>query len=220
MIEVEMDHASRTGAALKRALEDGGDLKGIVNWTGAPMRGAENFLLPILNAESRTNKLEQLRQLAAAGVKVPQFDLHAIGPDWLGRTVNHQQGRDFTRAPFHPDYFVQRLYYDDEWRVHVVKTPKGNYRVLRSGLKIPNRRGFHPWVRSHRLGWKISYCGGAPEATKEEARKAVAALQLDFAAVDIANTTPAPTVLEVNTCPGLDTGTLAYYVAALKERFQ
>lgn len=219
MITVTMDHPSRTGRDLQAVLGWSGDVVGIVNWTGRP---SHEELLPVLNAASRTDKLEQLVRLKEAGVRVPTFfdglGVPPAGEGWLGRTRNHQQGRDFTTRHLIPDFYVKRLYYDDEWRIHIFKTRRGNYRVLRSGIKLPRRPNFHPWVRSHRLGWKIAYTGGAPESVKEEARKAVEALGLDFAAVDVAATQP-PAVLEVNTCPGLDVGTLGHYVNSIRERF-
>ncbi len=232
MIEVLMDHPSRTGRKLAMLL---GRLpaNGWVNWTG---RRAAAVLAegPVLNYMSKTNKLEQLIQLELKGVKVPNYypGTELMEPPmgfgrncpvgyWLPRRNDHQQGRDFTQRDFAPDFWTQKLGYDDEWRIHVAKTAAGNYKVLRSGIKIPNRRDFHPWVRSHRLGWKISYTGGAPACVLAEARKAVAALALDFAAVDVADVIRAehdPVVLEVNTCPGLDTGTLQYYAEAIYRR--
>jgi hypothetical protein len=92
--------------------------------------------------------------------------------------------------------------------------------LLRSGLKIPRKKPYHPWVRSHRLGWKISYTGGAPLQVVEEGREAMAALELDFGAVDILHQPPngGVWVLEVNTCPGLENGTLSKYLQAFWAR--
>jgi D-alanine-D-alanine ligase-like ATP-grasp enzyme len=68
------------------------------------------------------------------------------------------------------------------------------------------------------LGWKISYTGGAPQIVVSEARKAMQALELDFGAVDVLYSPEGGVwVLEVNTCPGLDSGTLQRYVDAFVE---
>jgi len=216
MIEVLCDRRSKTAERLQEALAvQAPQLEGLINWTGAPNTEAT------LNARSRTNKLAQLTCLELRGVAVPPWDLQGHGPDWYPRTLNHQQGRDFT-APIgvgEIGYYVKRLELLEEWRLHFFRTRKGNVKLLRSGIKIPRVRNPHPWVRSHRLGWKISYTGGCNPDLVDEARKAVQVLDLDFAAVDVAfGVVPGVRVLEVNTCPGLEAGTLQRYVDAIKER--
>lgn len=218
MIDVICDRRSKTARKLQEALE-GAAGQGYVNWTGSRL-SPEEFPpeWKVLNRESRTNKLAQLAWLELKGVSVPPWGLQGQDETWYPRTVNHQQGRDFTQ-PIPAGaiaYYVKRLPLLEEWRLHFFRTPKGNIKLLRSGLKVPRVRNPHPWVRSHRLGWKISYCGGAPLSLVAEARRAVAVLDLDFAAVDIAM--PGPVVLEVNTCPGLDSGTLKLYAEAMKAR--
>lgn len=217
MLEVYCPRRSQTARELQEALWEFPEAEGEVNWSGAPREGA-------LNARSRTDKLSQLTQLTLKGVSVPFFSLTPKA-GWLGRTRFHQQGRDFTRrrGVRNPDFWVPQLNLEDEWRLHFIRTPNGNLKLLRSGLKLPSRPDFHPWVKSHRLGWKLSYVGGAPEAHVAEARKAMAALQLDFGAVDISTLSSGdPVVLEVNTCPGLEAPTLQRYVegmvALAKER--
>lgn len=92
-------------------------------------------------------------------------------------------------------------------------------RVLRTAKKVQNRPDAHPWVRSHRLGWKLSYIGGISDLGKQIARNAVRALHLDFGAVDIGiRNNGDPFVLEVNTCPGLEGGTLDMYATNILER--
>lgn len=188
---------------------------GVVNWSGTPLSSDIDI---ILNSESRTNKLAQLTRLGLKDIPVPPWSPFPR-EGWLPRTSFHQQGRDFTSPPTHPDFWVQRIPLEDEWRLHFFRTRKGNMKLLRSGIKLPKTLKAHPWVKSHRLGWKISYIGGAPASLVEVGRRAVEALQLDFGAVDVALTpTRQPIVLEVNTCPGLDSGTLLKYVDAIEER--
>lgn len=212
MPEVVMDRASRTGRELAALLAGGPP--GTINWTGAPLSEGEP---PILNARSRTNKLAQLAWLEIKGVSVPPWDFSPGPGRWLPRTLFHQQGRDFTSPPREPDFWVKHLDLTSEWRLHFCRTRKGNLKLLRSGVKVP-KPGAHPWVRSHRLGWKISYTGGAPEELVNSARLAMQALELDFGAVDIALAPDTHYVLEVNTCPGLDSGTLRRYAEAILER--
>lgn len=219
MIEVIREKTGGTGARLAKLLEDSESF-GKVNWTGriVILPGPE----PVLNSQARTDKLFQLGKLKEAGLPTPEFrektSLLPLDPSWVPRTKFHQQGFDFTR-PIRPDYWVKRLSLDDEWRLHIFRTKKGNLKLLRSGLKLPKGKIFHPWVKNHRLGWKISYIGGAPGDLVDLGRKALEALRLDFGAVDVARTSGgAGILLEVNTCPGLEAGTLGLYVAAIKER--
>jgi glutathione synthase/RimK-type ligase-like ATP-grasp enzyme len=53
---------------------------------------------------------------------------------------------------------------------------------------------------------------------KAVARAAMEALKLDFGAVDIGLVKTQPFVIEVNTCPGLESGTLALYLEQFLER--
>lgn len=231
MINVLCDRRSGTARALQALLRADPlteQLSGVVNWTGARIPPDEFPEVDVLNRESRTNKLAQIAWLELRGISVPPWDFQGHDADWYPRTVNHQQGRDFT-GPIPAGeigYYVKRLPLREEWRLHFFRTKKGNLRLLRSGVKIPRVARAHPWVRSHRLGWKISYTGGAPEDAVRASREAVAALELDFAAVDVGLTGEGVDgmmecyVLEANTCPGLDTGTLKLYADAIKERLK
>lgn len=221
-IQVFMDRPSDGGRALQNILHDfPGD--GLVNWTGR--RYVESDL-PVLNRESRTDKLAQLIQLSLRRVPTVEWRHTAWMPlepgQWLPRRADHQQGFDFTKKrSFTPDFWTKFTPFTEEWRVHVFKQPCGKMQVLRSGLKMPKEGvGHHPWVRSNRLGWKISYIGGASDATKQLARDAVSALQLDFGAVDIGMLNGTPQVLEVNTCPGLEGKTLLVYAEHISKRLR
>lgn len=217
MLRVIRNRRSRSGRALEEALQ-GVEEEGQINWTGAPLEDS-------LNGEAFTNKLRQLTRLGVAGVPAVLFSLRKEGEDWLPRKNHHQQGFDLTnhrlregRIP--ADFYVKKETFTDEYRIHVFRTPRDNMRVVRVARKVPNGLHPHPWIRCHRLGWKLSYVGGATESAKEVARNSLRALHLDFGAVDVGIRPDAsPCVLEVNTCPGLDSGTLQYYVDNIIERF-
>lgn len=215
---VLMDKPSSTGRELEKALRRELGEVGVetfplkVNWTGKMV--IQPF--PVLNSQSRSDKLAQLTWLELNGVRVPKFSL-APQPNWLGRTIFHQRSRDF-RQKVDPDFWTEYTPVEEEWRLHFFRSKKGNLRLLRSGIKVP-KPGANPLFRGHSLGWRISYTGGAPEVLRTSARRAVDALQLDFGAVDIGFTPgEEPVIFEVNTCPGLDSGTLELYVQNILER--
>jgi len=217
LIIVDRKEGSTTGRLLAEQLTLA-DEDGIVNWTGR--RNTESSAL---NAASYTDKLRQLEALEQGGVPCTPFRTDMPREEgWLPRRRLHHNGLDFRkrRKKFKPDYWTKFIELAQEWRLHVFKTAKGNYRIIRSGLKVAKDDDAHPWVRGHRQGWKISYVGGAPTPVKEASRAALDALGLDFGAVDIGvKRNGHPVVIEVNTCPGLDTGTLQIYIKQIKERF-
>jgi hypothetical protein len=197
----------------------------IVNWTGNPVNILDHLCEVPLNFEARSNKLSQAIRLATTGIPTITVSLHPEDASWLPRRASHQQGFDFTNralraGALEADFYVKKEAINEEWRVHVFRSAKDNMRVLRTAKKVQNRPDAHPWVRSHRLGWKLSYVGGISDAGKQIARDAVRALHLDFGAVDIAfrNDGTPPFVLEVNTCPGLEGGTLTMYAENIIER--
>jgi len=220
-----MDKHSQTGEAFERALRTEGldhtnpPLR--VNWTGG--RQNYGFPVPVLNALSRTNKLSQLIRLEMQGVPVPEWRVFppATGEarSWFARSANHQQGSDFRRTVRAPDFWTKYLDISEEWRLHFFRSPRGGLRLLRSAQKVPKSNA-HPFIRSHKLGWKLSYTGGAPAELRAAARRAVEALALDFGAVDCGLTNGQPVVLEVNTCPGLEGGTLQLYVEQVMRRVE
>ena len=218
---VLMDSFSATGEELEKALQAAGldpaNPPLLINWTGSRVTSPEK---PVLNSESRTNKLQQLIRLEMAGIKVPRFAIsRPLGERWLARRAFHQQGRDFRFPPKKPDFWTEYINFGEEWRIHVFRSAKGNSRVIRSALKVPKSASADPIIRSHRVGWKLSYTGGAGDGLKAIAKAALDALRLDFGAVDIGvDHSGAGVVLEVNTCPGLETGTLRYYVEQIIER--
>lgn len=223
MIEVLCERRSTTARELQEALWQRPELNGWINWTGG-RKDPDDYGGKLLNGSSRTDKLAQLVWLEHNGVRVPQWNFRGEGEDWYPRTLHHQQGLDFTSTIPAGEiaYYVKKVPLREEWRLHFFKTKKGNIKLLRSGQKVPRVARPHPWVRSHRLGWKLSYTGGAPGDAVHMGRESMAALELDFGAVDVGmlGDTQMAVVLEVNTCPGLEGGTLQRYVDQIFERFE
>jgi hypothetical protein len=205
-----------TGRALQALLTRKGVGNIRINWTGSQIRDAN------LNAHARTDKLRQFQILRESGVLVPDFAPASRTfpglppkPGWMARSSNHRKGRDFDATiRKRVDFWVEPLLLTEEKRLHVFKRPKGAFVTIRTATKVPvEGTETHPWVRSHDNGWRFSYGGGSTERERTAAKEAVAALSLDFGAVDLGTFCGQPLVLEVNTCPGLDVGnTLGRYV--------
>lgn len=146
---------------------------------------------------------------------------------YLPRTAQHTGGLDLLNPPAHPSYWVLKEKFTEEYRVHSFggKSIRAGHKVVRDDFAPveeaqwkPNSRMAHPWVRSWDGGWRISYRGfKSTQAMRHLASLAVKALGLTFGAVDMA-VTPDGTLklLEVNTAPGIEGGTLETYVEAVK----
>lgn len=134
--------------------------------------------------------------------------------EWIGRRQAHVGGLDLLRPPGRPDFYVRREHFAKEFRVHSFRG-----RSIRAGIKIP-REGLtpHPWIRSWDGGWRISYDGrSAQERHREIAHRAVAALGLQYGAVDIGERADGTLcILEVNRAPGIEGGTLTAYAEAFR----
>ncbi len=203
----------------------------------------ENRGMKILNSASsilrNTNKLGSLRLFAKAGLNVPKIytDKHSIkGFPVLGRDRNHSGGKDiviiqgsnnlssndFNKIP-NKDFYVEFIPSKLEYRVHVFagevlrvtqKTFRGHDR---NGDSIDNKS----LIRNDTFGW------GHSNIETNEVRKdilnacikAVKAIGLDFGAVDviISSVDEKPYILEVNTCPRLNSIGMKIYVDRIKE---
>lgn len=177
-----------------------GDL--LVYWGADPIPHPAN--VRTLNEKVRINKRQQLLCLYGAGINVPEL-YDAPGPGRIGRTYRHVGGEDIL-LNHPPHYWTQKLEIDREFRIHVFRGMS-----IRAGVKVPRPNvQVHPWVRSYTGGWRLDY-GAACQRTlvkgvRSIAKRAVAALGLDFGAVDVGLVRNAPVVLEVNLAPGLDEG--------------
>lgn len=208
-----------------------GDL--IVNWgaSATPFAvGRDN--LNLLNVPMCTqvaaDKLRSFRSLRDGGVRVPDFwtSTAEIPPDAFPivcRTVlNGHSGRgivladtaaDLVPAPLYVRYVPKR----DEYRVHVLRgrVIAVQRKARRTDVEDPNWR-----IRNHANGFNFVRDGVvAPDDVIAQSIMAVAALGLDFGAVDCGfnERHGQATVYEVNTAPGLEGTTITDYASAFRE---
>lgn len=168
-----------------------------------------------------SDKLGTLRVLRAAGVRVPDFSENPedLSYPFLGRRTQHARGTDVVlclqrgdieRRP--RDYYVQYIPTKREFRVHVV-----DGRVIRVQGKFLDRpEEAVAWIRNYKHGYRFR----APRRNLNSSRlsaatNAVAALGLDFGAVDLLiGDDNLEYVLEVNTAPACSPITAKAYVDA------
>jgi len=134
-----------------------------------------------------------------------------------GRGLRHV-GRDgvLQRAPMYTRY-VRKA---DEFRVHVFDGQVIDVQQKRKRRDVPND-DVNYQIRNARYGWVFCRDGvQAPDSVLDAAIAAVAALGLDFGAVDIGynRQRSMPYVFEVNTAPGLEGTTLDSYVMAFNRK--
>lgn len=136
--------------------------------------------------------------------------------EWVGRRNNHVGGLDLLRPPAQPDYWVKKETFVREFRVHsfLGKSIRAGVKAIRDGFTAQTAS---TWVRSWDGGWWIRYDGDSVRNVHRDiAHRAVAALGLQFGAVDIGERADGSlVVLEVNRAPGVEGGSLAAYEKAI-----
>lgn len=170
-----------------------------------------------VNGGTLLDKLEELHTLEYNGIPTVEYAAFGGFDDgtWLPRSRFHSQGRDLTALPgeIRADYWVRKEDIVREVRVHIWRGVS-----IRAGVKRPvPGEVAHDWVRSRGCGWRVEYTG-VNNDEREVARRAVGALGLDFAAVDVATRRDGRVfVLECNRAPGLDGNTIHKYVERVEE---
>jgi glutathione synthase/RimK-type ligase-like ATP-grasp enzyme len=179
------------------------------------------------------NKLYTLRVLADQGLSTVPWttDPNIVLNDWLHgkhgpqavarNTLTGHSGQGITilsggetfveYAPLYTKYIKKTF----ECRIHVYN---GSVIDAQIKKKVAGAEA-NPTVRNHHTGWVYCREGYEPtEACKDLAIKAVAALELDFGAVDLIYNKHYDMyyILEVNTAPGLTGTTLLNYAKAIQ----
>jgi hypothetical protein len=166
--------------------------------------------LPTLNANAgRANKYQELVKLDDKGVRTIPFSSHAsdLHGVILGRKLHHTQGKDIIFGVGHNrDYFTQLVPKHNEFRVWVFRGK--HLATYEKKLDYPGKygkRGRSKEVWNWHNGFAFHFV--QPEQVQDKLKtlaiNAVAALDLDFGAVDILlGADRRYYVLEVNTAPG------------------
>jgi glutathione synthase/RimK-type ligase-like ATP-grasp enzyme len=190
----------------------------------------------VLNAPSAvaiaSNKLSAFRVLQSAGVRIPEFtnDIN-VAKGWIederivlcrtllransGRGIFVAKTTDqLVSAPMYVKYIRK----EKEYRLHVFKGQVIDAVEKRRRSGFGANPAYNKYIRSYEQGWVMTRDGiSVSDDVKAEAIKAVAALGLDFGAVDVViNRDDEPVVLEVNTAPGIQGTTLQSYKRAVE----
>lgn len=200
----------------------------VINWGSSKLGFAGRVINKASAVQIATDKLATLKVLKAARIPVPEFTTeYLVAKSWqeqgyrvvLRHKVSAHSGHGIEVAYPEDELIYAPLYTkykrkDKEFRAHVV-----NGRVI--DLTEKRRRfGEEPsnsLIRTHENGWV--YCRDGvvcSDSFKQICVKAVAALGLDFGAVDFVTRGDKMWVLEVNTAPGICGTTLSAYANAFR----
>lgn len=200
------------------------------HWMPIAMQKNSVFLNNPVFVGVASNKLQALRTLYDAGVRVPPFTTSKKQAKEFFRDTRRVYCRTLLTASGgkgiivanNPDDLVDAPLYTagidrkrDEFRVHVfrdeiidyvMKRKMSDETIAERGLQYCNQ------VRNHDNGWVFARTDvKLPAPVASSALDAIRALELDFGAVDIIMRESQAYVLEVNTAPGLEGTTLERY---------
>lgn len=180
-----------------------------------------------------SNKLAAFQKMKLAGVRIPEFtDSIEVAKEWIEderivlcrKLLRANSGRGIVIAKTLEELVPAPLYVkyirkEKEYRLHVFNGQVIDFVEKKRRSGFDSNPAYNKYIRSYEQGWVMTRDGVAiSDAVKAEAIKAVAALGLDFAAVDIViNRDGLPVVLEANTAPGIQGTTLEKYKAAVKQ---
>lgn len=108
---------------------------------------------------------------------------------------------------------------DKEYRVHVFKGEVIDYTQKKLRKDADKIQGRDKYIRNTANGWVFCRQGvEINDATKDAAKRAIAAVGLDFGAVDLATTWDGGVIVfEVNTAPGIEGTTIKRYAEAIEK---
>ena len=177
-----------------------------------------------------SDKLAALQIMREEGVPTIEFfdtweAASEHGGTILGRKRRGMQGRDIVAYPPSSEPGYPHEWYSiyrrptRELRIHVVGDEV--IRVQGKYLDVPEHAERNPHVRNYKTGYRYRAPAREPHSSRTEwAVKAVAALGLDFGAVDMLlfGYDEECAILEINTAPACSPLTLAAYAAAIERK--
>lgn len=202
----------------------------LIRWgtrSGAGYTPREGVVNSRSSLRNNSNKLDSLRQLESAGIRVPDYTTDrddfgdVIDYPLVGRNESHTRGEDINlilqwRDAYltENDYFVEYIPTDLEYRMHVVD---GEVIAVHE-KRLRSEEDNHPFIRNHETGW-VFVEPRAERPPDSLAIDAVGALGMDFGAVDVVREeeTGDHYVLEVNSAPSLEEANLERYGEALAD---
>lgn len=216
----------------------------VINWGNGKTPGwaarAQARSVNILNKPAAvsvaSNKLTALQALRSAGIATPEFTTsRSVAEGWVDRGFTLVERHELRgnsgagirivnldddemestvhTAPLYTKYIPKTA----EFRVHVFRGEVIDY--IEKKRVASERRGenFNKYISSIHAGWVFARTDVRDMSeVRQIAIRAVAALGLDFGAVDIVYYEGRPYVLEVNTAPGLTGTTLVRYANAFR----
>lgn len=209
----------------------------IINWGNPRLprwsRNGVGFINDLSVMGRSQNKLAAFESFQRNGVSIPKWTTdRKTATKWitdgdivLCRTLlNSHSGRGITIATSARELVVAPLYVQykkkkKEFRVHVFRQQVIDVQEKRLSNGAKEEEGYNQYIRSHRNGWIFARENiTEPKELRSLAVLAVAALALDFGAVDIIYNDKEKKcyVLEVNSAPGLEGQTLISYVNAIR----
>lgn len=212
-----------------------GDL--VINWgsTHCPYPVVANTAEAVQVASSKQGTFAALKE---AGIQVPEWTQNRnIAAEWVerGAILGRDQDRGSRGAgiTYYPKgsiikphlFYVRMMKKEREFRIHVFEN---NVIFQQEKLKKKEFNGeVNDFIRSHSRGWVLAFNHlgqhPIPVQAHQIASDACRALGLSFGAVDIAwSARSGPTVLEVNTAPGIEESCAAAYAKAfmdLREKY-
>ena len=203
----------------------------VIYYGGTADQGHLNPYAKYINARRSLaqNKLSAFRALQAAGIQTVNWtedpSVAATWPMAVARATltghsgqgitTHEQGQPLPLVPLYTEYMKKTF----ECRIHVMAGTviDSQIKKRKQGAEDANNL-----VRNVHTGWVYCRDGYTPsDEAKEIATASVAALGLDFGAVDLIYNKYYNKyyVLEVNTAPGLEGTTLSNYVKGIQNAY-
>lgn len=204
----------------------------VINWGRSDM-SLRGYVKKIINNPQAvaiaSDKLQTLQVLQRAGVPTVEWTTNrSIAESWLGvdlvycrTSTSSSQGRgivvvgeDDLSMP-HAPLYTRGFNKTHEYRVHVAFGEVIDY----SKKKKRNELDADPYIKNSANGWVFCREGvPLPDKVKSACIRAVSALGLDFAALDVLykERDDEARILELNTAPGIEGTTLTRYSEAFK----